>query len=381
MKKTIIVAVLSALSFSLFCQSTDTKKYYIEPGIRLGKTLPFDGDDAYLWQQPVIGADIRLGIITNGYQEWHSWFNNPSYGFALRYEYNYGTVQDQADSPRLGNDIALYAFYDGTVFETNRFKMDYSLGGGIAYWFFCDDPAVGTQNNRFIGSHLNVHINLDMGISYYLNKQQDLFLRGGIAHSSNAAYRLPDRGVNSLNAIVGVRYHFVERTASKEYDGPKEAYTKHAIHVADGIGLIESEVNHKYMFCNTLQFGYSYRYRPKFRAGIGLDLMYTPEYKALFERDGALDLFNWHNNWNVGGYGSIEVLYNCFVFHFALAGYLYRGGKPDHFLGAYKPFYERLGARFYVDKNKRQFVGVTAKLHFGVIDYLEWTYGIQIFNR
>lgn len=381
MRKTHLILLLLLCSITTWGQEIKKENLYIEPGFRLGRTLPFDSDDSYLWNQPVVGADLRLGIKTDGSKEWHSLFNQPSYGLALRYEYNYGTVHDESDSPRFGSDVALFAFYDGTIFEAKRFKFDYTLGGGIAWWFFCNDPEVGTQDNRFIGSHLNIHINLDLGFSYYLSPQYDLYLRGGLAHSSNAAYKLPDRGVNSLTGIVGVRYHFSEREQIEAYNGPKEDYPRHILHIADGIGLIESTVNHKYMVCNTLQFGYSYRYRPKFRAGVGIDIMYNPEYKAIFINHGNEADYTWMNAWNLAGYGSVEVLYNRFIFHFALAGYFYRGGAPDNLIGAYKPFYERLGARFYVDKHKRQFVGVTAKLHIGVIDYLEWTYGINIFSK
>lgn len=377
MRKSTLTLLLLCITAMAFGQN---ENIYIEPGLRYGRGLPFDADDSYLWDQPVVGLDLRVGKTTDGSEAWHHWFNYPSYGVALRYEYDYGTVESEAGSPRLGNDIALFAYYDGTIYRGRNFLFDYTLGGGAAWWFFCDAPEVGTQDNRFLGSHLNVHFNLDIGASYSITPNYDIYLRGGVAHSSNAAFKLPDRGVNSTSLVAGVRYHLnevqIDKTAPKT-----EEYTRHSIHVADGVGLMESTVDHKYKFCNTFQVGYGYRIGDRIRLGAGFDMMYNPEYKAIFIRNGNEADFTPIKNWSVGSYGSFEALYNRFVFHFAMGGYLYRGCAPDNTIGSYKPYYERLGARFYVDKNKKQFVGITAKLHFGVIDYLEWTYGIQLFNK
>ena len=39
---------------------------------------------------------------------------------------------------------------------------------------------------------------------------------------------------------------------------------------------------------------------------------------------------------------------------------------------------EKLGLKYYFGTKSNQFVGVFMKVHVGSIDYIEWTYGINL---
>ena len=143
-----------------------------------------------------------------------------------------------------------------------------------------------------------------------------------------------------------------------------------------------------------------------FRYDVGLDLCYTGETKVKYlqAKDeyeaGILNVplceYRPMNSMHMAASAMFEVLYNRVSFCVGLSYYLYHGiykgtdekkswGLSDttpfesqYLPSAYSNYYERLGFKYYFGPKRNQFVGAFMKVHVGSIDYIEWTYGINL---
>ena len=46
----------------------------------------------------------------------------------------------------------------------------------------------------------------------------------------------------------------------------------------------------------------------------------------------------------------------------------------------YRTFYERMGVKYYFGEHRNMFAGCFMKVHSGVIDYAEFTFGMHLFS-
>lgn len=373
----ISIFILSIVSFEAMGQSADNKKgikddWYIEPVLRGGRVVPnFPGTN--LWDIHLYGMDLRVGKQTYGKAEWEQWFGYPEYGLTLRY----GHFTDKL----LQDKLALFWYIGGNFYETKRVSFKYQFGSGLAYFFNPYHPTVNPEN-YFIGSHLNAHIDLHLALEFKLSDRVDLALRGNFSHSSNGAIRFPNYGINPLSGQLGVKYHFNSR--------PERIYTidtitsfqpKNSFYFYVAPGWKQSKKNFVYgtddkysckttYLTTTLQLGYYRQFHPKYRYGGGIDIMYSSELRTHFPVEQRNEL----KYITSAAFVSFEFLYNRFVLHTAIAAYVYRSAD------FYEWYYERVGFKILLGKHKNHFAALTIKAHAGMIDYIEWGYGLHFIN-
>jgi len=386
----LLIGFLIAFSNHMSAQLSRQYDWYIEPGLRYGNIIPTVSSDSYLSDTHIYSFDLRFGVHSKGDRAWEQLYRCPKFGVGLRTEYYDAVIVHNDTTDRLMGDISFYGYLSGTIYQGLRFGFDYTIAGGLAYWPHHDSPETGTQSNKFISTALNCYLALDLGAWLYLTPYYDVYARIGISHSSNAALKLPNWGVNGWAGELGIRYHMFGRVGENYSESHRSTpLNRHSVHILDGFGLLQSKEDYNYYIGNTFQLGYSFVFHPKFRLGAGFDFMYNAENEACltsYKNNNPGCTHTWNpmaDGTNIATYGSIEVMYNRFVIQFAMAKYLYMGSVKDDFEfmpNSYKTFYERLGFKVYVGEKRRQFVGLAMKLHVGSIDYAEWTYGVHLFN-
>lgn len=356
---------------SLFAQKEYAHNLYFEPAVRIGRIIPNASNSSFLSSVNLYSIELRVGQQTTGDLAWHRLFNYPEFGCALRYGH--------FDDDMFGDKLSLFAYMNGTIYRKKRFTLHYQFGAGLAYWFKYYDEVLYPKN-RYIGSHVNAHIDLALGVDFRLSPQTALTLRANFSHSSNAALKLPNMGINPLSGALGVKCYlkgqkelpFSFRTKDTNF------VKKNSFYVAVSAGCRQSKKDapddgykaEPYYLGTVVQLGYFRQFSPKFRFGGGIDFNYSGELKAHLPA----------NRQQVGKYFSqaaflsFEVIYNRFVLHASFAAYVNRS------FSFYTPFYERAGFRFLLGKNKNHFVGASVKAHAGSVDYLEWTYGCSLIN-
>ena len=343
---------------------------YIEPAVRIGRVIPNASNVGFLSNVSLYSAEVRVGWQSMGSRRWQRDFNLPEYGVALRYGH--------FDSDTLGDKVALFGYLNGTLYRIKRWTFHYQFGLGIAYWTKTYDVETNPVN-RFIGSHFNAHIDLALGIDCQLSPMTTLTLRGNFSHSSNAAMKLPNMGINPLSGAIGIKCRL------KPIAEPLDFSWRHKdtnfvktnnlfFQVAAGTRQSKKDAVEKngaaepyYLGCN-LQIGYLRQFHPKFRYGGGFDINYSGELsRHLPEAERATGKY-----FNVAAFAAFEVLYGRLVVHLSAAAYLYRA------FNYYEPFYERAGVRFLLGKGRNHYIGAAVKAHAGSVDYLEWSYGCVI---
>ena len=380
MKKALIFTVILLLAGVTFGQKGNFKNsdWYVEPAFRYGIIIPTVERDSALLDYPLYGFDVRFGKQSSGSNEWEQWFNYPRYGVALRYEHNTYRLPD--NYRLLGDNISALGFINGNIVKTKVFIFDYTIMGGFAYWFkkYSPDENNPQHENKFIGTHINVHLSLDFGVNFIVSKHVDVFARGLFSHSSNGAVKLPNWGVNMVTGQIGARYHINERAQEIRTIDTVKFVKKNSLFISEAPGFLESNKDNKYYFGNTLQIGYLRTFDPRFSYGGGIDIFFSHEVKSAYEEKGELENYNAWKSMNFAVSALFEINYNRFVFHVGGGVYVYQPAKylPNY----YKPYYERLGFKCLLGKNRNHYVGAMLKAHLDSIDYVEWMYGFKFYN-
>lgn len=365
MHKLLILILFLGLSHLVFAQG-----FFLEPGFRYGKHIPFPEFAEY----PVYEADLRLGWQTTGEKDWQRFFNYPNIGMGLRYEHN--TMKDYFDGMSqsfitLGSCFSVYGFCNGHIINKKRFQFDYSWGVGLSYW-----PNSG---NRLISTPLTVHLTLDFGPVFSISEHCDILARVVFSHASNGAIVVPNKGINVLGGLMGVRYFPRGRPDVKEKSNEFVFSKLNTVYFLNGIGFYESTaIDDLRCIGNTFQIGYSRKFHPCFRYGGGIDFLYSGENRAMYEVNGVGDRFRTTDYFALAPFVSFDILYGDLAFHLSFARYVW---QPAEYLPkGYRKYYERMALHYHFGPGKRFFAGAGMKVHLDCIDYIEWTVGMNLFS-
>lgn len=370
MRKAFLIISSLFLLNAAIAQEHSVRYWYVEPATRLADHIPFPIYESY----PVYTADFRIGMLTNGEKAWQRFFNYPMVGMDFRFEHN--TIKDFYDEEShanisLGNCYSLFGYCNGHIVKKGKWRLDYTWGGGLSYW-----PIWG---NRLISSPVTAHLNLDVGPSFHIAEDWDVFARASFSHASNGAIMMPNKGINVLGAQIGCRY-FPNGHPSEIHDTADSSFKKkNTVYAFEAAGFRESNTIYKrYCFGNTFEIGYSRLFHPCFSYGAGLDFLYTGENKIVYEYHDKLGEYATWNAFSMAPFVSFNLVYGRFVFLLAGAYYVY---QPTQFVPRhYQKYYERLGFHYHFGTNGKAFTGVSMKVHASKIDYIEWTVGANLFE-
>ncbi|MDD6582587.1 MAG: acyloxyacyl hydrolase [Bacteroidales bacterium] len=357
------------LALLLFAMSSLSAQYYIEPAVRVGRVIPNASNVGWLSNVSMYGAEIRFGKQTTGKYAWEKLFNYPEMGIAARYGH--------FDSPVLGYKFALFGYLNGTIYRIRRWTFHYQFGFGISYW---SNPynLEANPRNRFIGSHINAHIDLALGVDCRLSGKTALTLRANFSHSSNAALKLPNMGINPLSGAIGLKC-YLQKPDSLEFNWKirDTAFRKsNSFYVMASVGTRQSKKDAvvtngaagPYYIGLNLQIGYLRQFHPKFRYGGGIDINYSSELARQLN-EGAEHKHSKYISQAV--FATFEVMYGRLVLHVSGAVYINRAFAFN------TPFYERAGMRVLLGKEMNHFVGASVKANAGSVDFLELHYGYR----
>ena len=430
MKKILICFAFFLAPLFLFSQNLlDDSRNIWEIDTRLGRYYPFETRHAYMKVLPQYGIDLRVARQTDGRAQWEQDFNYPVYGAFLRYEKNnvdsiqykyrneYGYEQETWRP--LGDCISTGAFMNGHLYRGKYWSFDYDLMGGLSFWT--------KHGDEFIGSVVNVHLAIDAGPTFMIEDNSDLLVRYQFSHSSNAALRLPNCGINVFSWLVGFRYHPNGRPEILPKETPRPEFRKTtALFASNSVGLLQTNewmrtyqapdgtmlpdmpVERPYYFADAIQLGIHRQFHPKFSYDVALDFGWTGETKRMYEKahqmynegheyftgDNPVPLmeYSFARGLHLAPSAMFEINYNRFAFCLGAAYYLWHGiyygtdqkeswgWDKSNFEYTYLPpcyrcFYGRLGFKYYLGENRNMYVGSFMKVHGAVIDYAEFTFG------
>lgn len=335
---------------------------------RFGTLMERPHETPVMWNTMSYGFTVGFGRQSAGEEYWHEYFGYPRYGFRINYNHY--------DKKMYGDNIALYPYIQAPFFRSGRFSLDYSLGLGLAYHLETFDK-IKNPDNVYIGSSLTAVIDLTVVADYQISDYFGLFAGIGFSHYSNGATTYPNKGLNGLTMLAGVRYQ--ERRINKvtwrgfvpEVEQKNEIYTFFApSFIIRNDGEDARWEGNKTFFCSTLEFGYKRRFHPCFKWGAGFDIVYTGNEKYDIAKHHRS---NW-NNLSLLAFASIEVFFGNISLNVAAGAYpLYSAKGRGNIC-------ERAGVFYHFGKDREQFTGISIKASKGSADYIEWTYGVRLFK-
>jgi hypothetical protein len=146
------------------------------------------------------GIDICFEQQTWGRKDWHQRRKYPLIGMGVNY-INYG------NDAVYGYEISLYPCLQIPLISGKHLEWTLRIGYGLGYLSrkYERTPVWDTLNNA-IGSHINNFSIFSTDIRYHVNQHWDVQTGLQFYHTSNAAVEVPNLGVNTYGAHVGVRY-------------------------------------------------------------------------------------------------------------------------------------------------------------------------------
>ncbi|MDR0763263.1 MAG: acyloxyacyl hydrolase [Bacteroidales bacterium] len=435
--------------------------YFIEGGLRYGTALYHPEHAVFLKDLYFGSIEARFGMQTHGLSQWEKSLNYPIIGVALRYT-DYTDFSDPknirtATNKILGKNIAVFGYLQGTILKAKWFKWHYQLGMGITtftsiyhkgtVWHpegmnpsdFGIEEGEGFPENDLISLHVNPYINFQIGFDFKLTPQIDFCLNANFLHVSNANMNMPNFGINEVQGIASVRYHFNKEIAHYPEDVIKKFHPKNNLIFTVDPGWLWSRYDDCYYFKTGFSTGYMRNVVSILNAGATIETaiatFIAPSREATLYRNwnggasanaaaksnspsesGLLDgsnvstfprkeaARNKYTNmpktlYTVSFYGFVELAFGRFAFHVGAGSYVFKGphdgiankydlaqNHPDEngdVGGTLKknPYiYEKVGFRIYLGKTNRHFIGASIRAHFPVADYMAFTYGYKFYR-
>lgn len=295
-KRLLICFTVVLFLFSVNLVRAQTAKNSIEVSGFTG-IKAFTADSALKGNTKGIEAAYHLNMLDNK-ADWVKMLNVQSVDISVSYR-DYGDVY-MAKRPSslgfLGTYYGAIARLDILLASAGKTQLLLDPGFGFGY----TTQSYYTNDNPLVGSHIN--FTAQIGFRLQTPITQSLKLMGGVDvyHYSNAAFKLPNYGVNSINASLGIAQD-LDQPAAKTSANPFQHYKEHSFEfgldlgrrglVQDGGGFdqhpdykaIQKDATSK-LYQSGIYLGYNYRLNPVLSLRAGVDGVYY--FKTLDSTDG-----------------------------------------------------------------------------------------------
>jgi Lipid A 3-O-deacylase (PagL) len=167
----------------------------------------------------------------NGAESWHQYYNFPETGVTFLF----GTL---GNKKVLGNVFATFATINFEKKNNKKLVFQKQIGFGFAYF---NNPydIISNRENIVIGSHVTAVASLVLGFKYHVSEFVSVSAGGTYFHFSNAHYQLPNLGLNSLNARIGVTYYPHKKNTQMLSSCTVERNKKFHFNLKIGLGINE----------------------------------------------------------------------------------------------------------------------------------------------
>ena len=313
--------------------------------------------------------EVNFVQQTFGKKAWHQRRKYPLAGFGFAYT-NYGL-----DSI-YGKCLSIYPNLQLPIIRWRNFEWTLKAGFGLGYAtkHFERTPVWDTLNTA-IGSHFNNYTFFGTDFRYRIDKHWDIQLGGNFSHISNAAFRLPNLGINMYGAHIGVRYFPVSSTPERIVKDLPKLKNRLLIQGRIGIAGTEAGAPDGPLYPIYIVSAYaSKRYASKNKAFAGLDYSYNPSIYAFLRNNEISVGSEKAQSWNSSFYVGNEFLFGHVGIMLQVGVYIKEAAlKLD-------PYYQKLGGNLYLVQKekgalKELYISALLKTHKAQAELVEMGVG------
>lgn len=349
------------LYFVLVLSIAPTFVYAGNPGFAIYRS------QGYLWahrktmlpmEAPTHGFDLNMYFLTQqGNQNWTRQYRSPRLGICFTYM-NLGKPEIS------GEAFGILPFAEFKIVDRPRQEFNVRVSSGIGYLTKIWDLETNLLN-KAVGSHLNANMRLHLVYHWMITPKIELSTVLGITHFSNANYKMPNLGLNSVEGAIGIGYHLKGKpTATKAYvPDTLGKPRRHEIRFS-GASKVTGLVYSKRVFVSVLSYRYSFWGGQKNRLHGGVDLFHD---RGFLYRDNPANVTekpDLGNSFETAALVGNEFLLGSLHIITELGIYMY---SPHWNKG---PAYQRIGFKYEIGRHWA--ASITLKTHFARADYIEW---------
>lgn len=201
-----------------------------------------------------------------------------------------------------------------------------------------------TNQNPLVGSHVNFLLQAGLKLKQNINTSTALIGGIDVFHYSNAATRVPNSGINMINASLGVVKNINIAGINAKPDSL--VYDKHSVELSADIGARGVYQSKDKLLKSGFYTGYTYRINSVFGVKAGFDGVY---YYSVYDANRNSETFQHtatsYDKWRYGLSIGADLWLNKFV---VSANY----GRYFHFNGIYPvKYYWTPGLKYYILPN------------------------------
>ncbi|WP_187774841.1 acyloxyacyl hydrolase [Pedobacter sp. BS3] len=323
-------------------------------------------------------------------------FKNYLYGADVNWNHNISNRADNwirtsgAQSYGLGFMFRQLNNFNGYAdTSANAFGQAYGLAGNIKFQLFklgktgvYINPAFGisyltktyftNHTNRFIGSHLNMTLKGDLGVSVPLNTNLSFSAGLGMLHYSNGAYVIPNGGLNTTHVFAGLTFQNHNTETEHTKASPFLPLQRNSVELGLGIGRRGIPETHSGKWKSGLYAGYNYRVNDFIRLKAGLDAIYYYKFYDPDQTEGKYKYYGAsYKDWRLGLSAGADLN----MWRITITG---QAGKYLYFDKYYKnvTWYWLFGPTYYITPH----IGIQAKtyMHMAQADYINYGLVFQL---
>ncbi|MEQ9187098.1 MAG: acyloxyacyl hydrolase [Cryomorphaceae bacterium] len=345
------------LTISLLSFFLPTVAQWAAPGfegnIGRGFLLPHRQNMQHLPQYAAHVVELRMYRSGDGTKEWHALYPRAEIGIALR-------AFDLGNREVLGFGLGCAFYISSPILATDKFQWNAELGAGPG---LVSKPFDRVENykNIAIGSFFNAFIMLGQRFSYRVAERWDMNVNLSFNHFSNAAYALPNLGLNYPMALVGVKYRIEGNEVDSISSVPTETIRNFwTVGIQSGLKEypLPYEAKHPAFIANV---DYNIGLNKKTSLSLGTDAMYNLALLK-YRRSLSEEVSNAENT-QVGLRAGYNVHIDKMMIFLQIGGYVLDDYRRD------RAVYNRVGMRYFF--NESIGINLTLKTHLFKADYAE----------
>ena len=332
----------------------------IEYRQKLGFLAAHRGVMAHMPRSAAWAGELSYVLRSRGFKAYQSAYKYPNFGATVFY----GQVGNQE---LLGNFIGTYGFAELPMISFRNFRMDFKFGLGLGYNGNPYDPVTNPLNVA-LATQINGMMCLAIKSSYHYKK--NAFNLGiDVTHFSNAAWKVPNFGINMPFVSIGYARTIKARSFADPFEGdvlvpmslPYDRWLYSASAFLSSKQMMPVGGKRYPVYALNLSAKRFFNHK----AGLALEFDIISKQAVLdyqpYIQKSQMDIIQ------LGAYAAYLVPLDRFHFVFGMGAYLRDKYSPED------PVYHRIGARYYFPNGL--LLNLTLKTHFARADYLEYGIG------
>lgn len=231
---------------------------------------------------------FKFSKQTTGASLWEELLHYPSWGLGI-------FRGDFFNDEEIGNPYALYGFIQGSMKRWNKLSLHYDVHVGASTNWQYFHPELNPYNNT-IGNNFNIYFDVGCNFKYLINPALDATFGVSFNHFSNGMIKLPNLGINSPLANIGLNYQLTNRP--EFVNNPIPEFKKYwAVDIAT-FGAVRNQIyrlpnknnkrrydSHNF-FIKGIAASYNYHYSHLSSIGFGMTVYHNPLLNATVDRGG-----------------------------------------------------------------------------------------------